>query len=92
MVRPVLCSGTENAHEKGVERIIAIIHEKSRTEWKPVSNRITTTRFHSKHITQTVIQCYAPTNDASDYEKALNDTTAKTRNHDMVIMLGDRND
>ena len=27
----VLCSGTENAHEKGVAIIIAIKHEKSRT-------------------------------------------------------------
>ena len=33
-------------------------------EWMPISKKIITARFYSKYKTLTVVQAYAPTNDA----------------------------
>ena len=38
-------------------------------EWTPISKRIIKARFYSKYKKLTVIQMYAPTNDAIDEEK-----------------------
>ena len=37
--------------------------------WEPVNERIIRARFFSRHFKLMVIQCYAPTNDASEEEK-----------------------
>ena len=37
--------------------------------WSPVSDRIITARFHSKYIKTTIVQVYAPTNEAEDEAK-----------------------
>ena len=37
--------------------------------WNPVSDRIITAGFNSRHIKTTIIQVYAPTNDADTEEK-----------------------
>ena len=37
--------------------------------WIPISKRIVKAHFHSRHKKLTVIQIYAPTNDAIDEEK-----------------------
>ena len=62
-------SGMESTHERGVAIIIARRHEQALSEWEPVNERIIRARFYSKHIKLTVIQCYAPTNEASEDEK-----------------------
>ena len=64
--------------------------------WKPVSERIITARFNSKHIKTTVVQVYAPTNEASDEEKdsfynQLQQVFNETHGHDLVITMGDLN-
>ena len=92
----VLYSGMENVHERGVAVIIKSKHSGSLMEWEPVNERIIRARFFSRHIKLTVIQCYAPTNDASEEEKeafylALHDTTAQVPKHDMLVVLGDLN-
>ena len=38
-------------------------------DWTPISKRIIEARFYSKYKKLTVIQMYAPTNDAVDEEK-----------------------
>ena len=63
--------------------------------WSPVSDRIITARFHSKHIKTTIAQVYAPTNEAADEAK---ETYAKLQKvldavprHDMLLVMGDWN-
>ncbi|XP_013381618.1 craniofacial development protein 2-like [Lingula anatina] len=60
----ILYSGHESTHSHGVAIILS--REKARTlmEWEPISERIVKARFDSKYCKLTIIQCYAPTNDA----------------------------
>ena len=92
----ILYSEMENVHERGVAIIIKRKQSKSLMEWEPVNERIIRARFFSRHSKLTVIQCYAPTNDATDEEKekfylALHDTAAQVPKHDMLVVLGDVN-
>ena len=64
----ILYSGMENAHERGVE-VIKNKHRGSLMEREPMNVRIIRARFLSRHVKLTVIQCYAPTNDASEEER-----------------------
>ena len=65
-------------------------------EWSPVDERLIVARFHSKFAKMTLIQCYAPTNEAENdsktsfYEK-LQSTVSKIHRHDILIVLGDFN-
>ena len=43
--------------------------EQALLEWKPIIERIIYARFFSKHIKLSVIQVYAPTNDANEKDK-----------------------
>ena len=61
-----------------------------------MNERIITARFFSKHIKMTVVQCYVPTNDASDVDKehfyeVLHGITTAVPKHDMLVVLGDMN-
>ena len=65
-------------------------------EREPVNERIIIARFFSKHIKLTVVQCFAPTNEASEEEKeafylALQDTAAQIPKHNMLVVLGELN-
>ena len=70
--------------------------QKSLIEWMAVSSRIITARCYSHFKNTTVIQVYAPTNEAIDDEKdnfynnlqAAFDTCSR---HDVVIVKGDLN-
>lgn len=42
---------------------------KSLMEWEPINERLIRARFNSNYAKTTVIQCYAPTNDAEDEDK-----------------------
>ena len=63
-------------------------------EWTPISKRIIKVQFYSKYKTLTVIQAYAPMNDAMDEEKdefynQLQDTISSCNRHDMILVMGD---
>lgn len=64
---------------------------KSLIDWTPVSKRIITVRFFSRHK-MTLINAYAPTNDASDEVKDLFFQSLAKIIHDKLIITGDMND
>ena len=62
--------------------------------WEPVNERIIRARFYSKFAKTTVIQCYAPTELATEEEKdifygQLQDELDKTLRHDILLLMGD---
>ncbi|CAG4943626.1 unnamed protein product [Colias eurytheme] len=94
-----LYSGKENeddVHENGVGLLLSDVAKKSLLDWKPISDRILTARFNTKVRKLTIVQCYAPTNLASeenkdDFYNALETTFKNIRRKDIVIVLGDLN-
>ena len=82
-------------HQEGV----GIMDKKSRRSlmgWEPVNERIIRARFYSKFAKTTVIQCYAPTELATEEEKdifygQLQDELDKTPRHDILLLMGDFN-
>ncbi|XP_017334791.3 craniofacial development protein 2-like [Ictalurus punctatus] len=92
----VLYSGAKEHHVHGVGMVLSKTAAQALVGWKPISDRILTARFQSRHAKITVIQVYAPTNEADDEEKdtfydQLQDTIAVVPNHDIKILLGDMN-
>ena len=64
--------------------------------WNPVSNRIITASFNSRHIKTTILQVNTLTNDADTEEKKdfyewLQQVYNKTPQHDIIITMGDWN-
>ena len=93
----ILYSGREDGHHSSGVAII-LTKEVTRTleEWTPVSDRIITARFWSKHIKTTLIQVYAPTNEADNSTKEifyeqLQSVLSQTPRHDTIIVIGDLN-
>ncbi|XP_078603943.1 uncharacterized protein LOC144877771 [Branchiostoma floridae x Branchiostoma japonicum] len=69
---------------------------RSLKEWEPISERIIMARFTSRCQDTTIIQAYAPTNDASEADKEmfyeqLQATMAKRKKRDITILMGDMN-
>ncbi|CAH8608261.1 unnamed protein product [Heterobilharzia americana] len=65
-------------------------------QWEPISSRIMTARFNSKGRKVTIIQCYAPTNNAEqekkeEFYRQLQSTLDKTSVGDIKILMGDMN-
>lgn len=80
----------------GVGLIISRQLRNSLIEWKPVSERIISARFHSRIKKVSIIQCYAPTEVAEDLAKdefyeQLTSTLMNTPRSDIVILMGDFN-
>ena len=67
----LLYSGMDEGEnrERGVGLILSKGAARSLLEWEPVSERIIRARFNSRWQQVTVIQCYAPTNEATEEEK-----------------------
>ena len=64
--------------------------------WTPVSEQTITTSFCSKYLKTTIVQVYAPTNEAEDEAKeTLYDQLQKILDavprHDMLLVMGDWN-
>ena len=83
-------------HERGVAVIMSKEASRSLIEWKPVSERIIVARFHSGVQNTTIIQVYAPTNNAEIEEKEefyqnLQAEMTKCKSRDVTFVIGDFN-
>lgn len=94
----LLYSGKEmgSTHESGVGLLITPQTRQSIISWQPVSDRIISARFQSKMRNITIIQCYAPTENATQEKKDdfYNQLTAvynNTPRGDIIIVMGDLN-
>ena len=86
----------QHAHVEGVAFMLSKPAAKAMIEWNPVSPRIVTARFNSKGRKVTIINCYAPTNTATDDQKeefysSLQGVLDHTPRRNIRIILGDLN-
>ena len=70
--------------------------KKSMIEWTPISERLMVGRFKSRYTKLSVIQCYAPTNDAEEETKdtfyqQLQKALDNVPSHDVLLEIGDPN-
>ena len=85
--------------EHQVKGVILIMNErakKSLMKWTPINKRMIKARFYSKYKKLSVIQAYAPTNDAREEEKEefyqqIQDNVSSCNMNDMPIDMGDPN-
>ena len=95
----ILYSGNPNdddPHVKGVGPILSKMAADSLMEWELVSERIMTARFASKCQNMSLIQVYAPTNEAKDEDKEafyhqLQTVYNRTPRRDVTLVMGDFN-
>ena len=93
----VVYSGrSDGQHQEGVGLIIDKQTRKSLLSWEPIDARIIRARFYSTYAKITVIQCYAPTEQAKEEEKDifyhnLQSQIDKSPRHDIMIIMGDIN-
>ena len=94
----VVYVGDEEVRHGRVAIMISARAKRALMEWTPISNykRTIKARFYSKFKKLTVIQTYAPANDAMDEEKdefynQLRDTISRRNRHDMIVVMGDPN-
>lgn len=94
----IIYSGHEEGHPHvhGVALLLTPETAQALLSWEPVSPRLLPARFNSKGRKVTVIQCYAPTNEAETEEKEafyeqLQEVIYKVRRRDLKILIGDLN-
>ena len=93
----ILYSGRDdNIHQSGVALVMTKQAAGCLESWMPVGDRIMSARFISRSIKTTVVQVYAPTNEADEETKdsfynLLQRVTDEIPSHDMILMLGDWN-
>ena len=63
--------------------------EQALMEWKPISDRIIYARFFSKYVKLSIIQVYAPTNEANvedkyNFYEQLQTVVDNVHKHDML--------
>ena len=92
----ILFSGKDNVHSNGVALIANRHAARSLMEWEPISDRLIRARFASNYCNLTILQCYAPTNQAEedikdDFYEQLQREVSKIPQHDMLLITGDLN-
>ena len=87
----VCCSGRmDGLHEEGVGIIMDKGAKKSLLGWEPVYSRIIRARLFFKYAKTIIIQCYAPTEQATEEEKIFSIKLSKirsTKHHYMMSLL-----
>ncbi len=92
----ILYSGHKDTHKYGVALILSRETASTLMEWEPINERLLRARFNSKYCKLTILQCYAPTNEADMEEKEdwydqLQSAISKVPQHDMLLVIGDMN-
>ncbi|GFS12286.1 craniofacial development protein 2-like [Elysia marginata] len=85
----------DGLHRGGVASIFDKKTNKSLMEWEPINHRIIRA-LYSRFAKLTIVQCYAPTEDAADDEKdefysKLQEFLTYIPKHDITIVMGDLN-
>ena len=86
----------DDVHQSVVAIIMSKVVAQCLHNWMPINDRIITARFYSRFIKTTVIQVYAPTNEAEeegkeDFYEQLQEVVNKVPRHDMLLVIGDWN-
>ena len=93
--KTILYSKNEEIGRNGVGMILNNEASTSLMGWKPVNDRILTARFKGCHSKTTIIQVYAPTEEAEKEEKddfwIFQDTLNEISKHDIKILMDDMN-
>ena len=81
----ILFSGKDNTHSNGVVLITNRQVARSLMEWEPISDRLISAIFASNYCNITILQCYAPTNEAEedvkdDFYEQLQHEVSKSHN------------
>ena len=92
----VLYSGHEDLNIRDVGLMLNKEAAQVLIGWKSVSERMITARFQSTHMKATVIQVYAPTEDAAECDKdafydQLQNAINEIPSHDARMLIGDLN-
>lgn len=86
----------DDPHDKGVGFMLTKKAARALLEWNPVSSRIISARFETKFQKTTIIQVYAPTNNAEENEKedfysSLQTVFNNVPKRDILMITGDLN-
>jgi hypothetical protein len=92
-------SGMSNVSDPHMEGVGILLNKNIRAallKWNPISDRIITARVKIKFKKISIVQCYAPTEDAEPTEKEvfyslLDRTLTDIHRSDIVLMMGDFN-
>ena len=86
----------DKVHQSGVALALDKESAKCLECWAPISDRIISARFYSRYIKTSIIQVYAPTNEAEveakdDCYDQLQKVIDSVPKHDILVLMGDWN-